>query len=120
MPLSDASDAIIDAIDGAEEMPPAPDNAKLAKCILADDGNADRLMARFGHDLCYTDEKGWLAWNGQYWDAHGGAAIARQCAKRARSGPSMSQNLRTLKNAPNGSSEKSGIGANAMHCANGR
>jgi putative DNA primase/helicase len=82
MLLKDASDAIIDAIDGAEEMPPAPDNAELAKCLMADDGNADRLIARFGRDLCYTDEKGWLAWNGQYWDANGGNAIARLCAKK--------------------------------------
>jgi len=30
-------------------------------------GNAERLVAKFGQDIRYTDEAGWLVWEGQRW-----------------------------------------------------
>ncbi len=80
--MIDGSDAIIDAIDGAEEMPPAPNNFELAKLPRNDTGNGRRLVARFGHELAWSKETGWLAWNGACWGREDGDALALERAQQ--------------------------------------
>jgi putative DNA primase/helicase len=40
---------------------------KPMKFHQTDLGNAERLVAKFGPDIRYTDEAGWLVWDGQRW-----------------------------------------------------
>lgn len=38
---------------------------------LNDVGNADRFVAIYGNQFLYAIDRGWLKWNGAYWDCHG-------------------------------------------------
>ena len=42
------------------------DSAEINDTDLA---NAKRFVARFGADVRFTPEKGWLVWDGRRWDA---------------------------------------------------
>ncbi len=66
----------------AAEPPGAPDDSALAKYELNDLGNARRLLARFGSEIAYTDERGWLSWDGKCWSDRDGAAFALKCAHK--------------------------------------
>lgn len=69
---------IIDALENAHE---PPDPLKLARFPRNDLGLTERLRVRYGDRIAYTEEAGWLAWNGTCWvwgDA--GEAIARTFA----------------------------------------
>ncbi|WP_127078400.1 DNA primase family protein [Rhodomicrobium lacus] len=72
---------VLAALDAAEA-PGAVDDAELAKLELNDLGNARRMLARFGSDIAYTDERGWLAWDGTRWSDRDGAAVARRYAHK--------------------------------------
>lgn len=65
----------LDAIPG--DLP--PDNAELAQLPRNDSGNARRLVARFGSEMAWVPEIGWLIWDGRRWAVDGGdeAAYAR-------------------------------------------
>ena len=72
----DGYDAVIAAIDRADERPAPPDDALLARELLNDTGNARRLIARHGLDLANVEEWGWGAWDGQRWRFDDGDARA--------------------------------------------
>jgi putative DNA primase/helicase len=61
------TDPIVDALDNAEEMPPAASNAELARLPRNDTGNSERLIARHGHEMAWVPEVGWLVWDGKRW-----------------------------------------------------
>lgn len=56
--------------------------ASISACPLNDDGNADRLIDRFGESIRYCEGVGWLRWSGVRWevgnDPYGEAAV---CAR---------------------------------------
>jgi len=53
---------------------------------LTDLGNAERLVARYGHDLRYCHEWGkWLVWDGKHWETDNTAAIMRMAKETVRS-----------------------------------
>lgn len=43
-------------------------------------GNADRLMAWYGDFIRYTEEAGWVAYDGRKWDATGGQKVVHRMA----------------------------------------
>lgn len=53
-----------------------------ARYLLNDVGNARRLMTRFGKDLMYVRELGWLAWTGTHWSRQDGPRLAHRFAHR--------------------------------------
>jgi len=55
-------------------------NARLAKHLRNDVGNAERFVARFGRDLLYVHDVGWHAWTGTHWSLDGGEAAAQRAA----------------------------------------
>lgn len=73
--------AILAAIDEAAPPPPPPDDAELARLERNDLGNAERLIARFGNELCFVPQVGWMAWDGTRWDADGGEFLALRRAQ---------------------------------------
>ena len=70
------------AIDEAEPAVPAPDDAALAKLPRNDTGNADRLIARHGHEMAWVDDIGWIVWDGKRWARERGEAEALRRAKQ--------------------------------------
>ncbi|PCI51381.1 MAG: hypothetical protein COB49_01880 [Alphaproteobacteria bacterium] len=56
------------------------EDLRLAKLPTNDLGLADRLLARFGHDLAVCKETGWAAWDGMRFDFEHGDSIARRRA----------------------------------------
>jgi putative DNA primase/helicase len=60
-------DTLRDAGSNAETFYPEPDDLALAALPLNDYGNAQRLKARFGHDLRFVEQQGWFVWNGKRW-----------------------------------------------------
>jgi putative DNA primase/helicase len=77
LPLDGDCD-ILAAMAAAESADFAPDDAVLARLPHNDDGNARRLIARFGRELIHVEERGWLAWDGRCWSDQYGKAIAEQ------------------------------------------
>lgn len=77
----DNKNAIKTAIDEAEEVPPAPDDAALAKLPRNDTGNARRLIARHGHEMAWVKGIGWVVWDGRRWSAEDGEERALECAQ---------------------------------------
>lgn len=65
--IGDGYRDIAAAFERAEERPAPPEDAKLARELLNDTGNARRLIARHGLDLVHVEEWGWGAWDGQRW-----------------------------------------------------
>lgn len=62
------AEAVVAAIQAASEPPPAPpDDRKLADEPRNDLGNARRLIDRYGRDLQYVDDAGWIVWDGRRW-----------------------------------------------------
>ncbi|MEM7524103.1 MAG: hypothetical protein AAF360_10165, partial [Pseudomonadota bacterium] len=57
-------------------------NRRLARMPLNDDGNAQRLMERYGDVLLYADGYRWVWFNGKVWDLRTGLYHASQLAKR--------------------------------------
>ncbi|GAB4526313.1 MAG: phage/plasmid primase, P4 family [Parvularculaceae bacterium] len=57
------------------------DEKELSPLDYNDIGNAARLVARFGGDLRYVEERGWAAFDGRRWDLERGR---REAEKRAR------------------------------------
>jgi len=64
--MGSGEDDIDDVIETADVEPDAGDY-DLAKLPRNDTGNADRLVAREGHNLIHLDEAGWHWWGGKYW-----------------------------------------------------
>lgn len=66
--------------------PPAPDlDAKLADVPRTDLGNAERMVARFGHDLRYCHAWGkWLVWDGRRYVVDDGGGVDRIAAMTVR------------------------------------
>lgn len=78
-------DAIRDAIERAEEFSAdsasGSRNEKLARKLLNDTGNGERLRARHGRDMIYVEEIGWLTWTGSHWSHRHGEIKARLFAQ---------------------------------------
>ena len=55
-------------------------DAALARCSLNDLGNSARLLRRFGQDMMWIAEIGWIAWTGTHWSAEEGESKARLMA----------------------------------------
>jgi P4 family phage/plasmid primase-like protien len=79
----------VEALDARSEAVP-PVNQEAIDSLLAtyprtDTGNAERLVARFGHDLrfCHPWKK-WLTWDGSRWKVDDTAAIDRMVKKTTR------------------------------------
>lgn len=62
-------------------MPPAPDDAALARLPRNDTGNARRLIARHGHEMAWVKGIGWVVWDGKRWSAEDGEERALECAQ---------------------------------------
>lgn len=66
--------------------PPPPDDPaldwRLAACPRNDMGNAERGIGRFGRELVYCPEMGWLAWVGTHWSLERGTQLANIIAQR--------------------------------------
>jgi putative DNA primase/helicase len=75
--LADVARALDDA-DDAE--PPAPDDLELAALPWNDLGNAERLLARHGHDMVYIERVGMHVWDGMRWNVDGGDFEAQKRA----------------------------------------
>lgn len=81
------AEAVAAAIAGAKPGEPADvDDRALADLERNDWGNAQRLLARHGHNLMVIEElhrdsrDGWYHWNGQVWRSQGAWAQARRLA----------------------------------------
>lgn len=57
------------AIDPLDDTPDTPD---LLPYPAADEGNAQAFLLLHGNEYLYTNELGWLYYNGKYWAAKGG------------------------------------------------
>lgn len=74
---------------GLPAAPPAdPDSPEFLQhladtCPLNDAGNAARLLARHGQDLCYVEGVGWHTWSGAHWDGESGRRGAERLAAAA-------------------------------------
>jgi putative DNA primase/helicase len=55
-------------------------NLMLADKERNDIGNAERLLARHGHDLLHVREIGWHGWSGRRWDRVGAKETVKVCA----------------------------------------
>lgn len=64
-----------------EVPPPDAVDRELAALVRNDSGNARRLIARFGRDLLWIEEIGWLFWTGSHWSDRGGNRGAQQRAQ---------------------------------------
>lgn len=79
-------DAIRLAVDNAKEFVGDDDgrgggrDRRLARKLLNDTGNSERLIARHGSKLLYVEEIGWLWWTGTHWSAALGELRAHQAA----------------------------------------
>jgi len=62
----------LDTIPGAVP----PDNAELAALPRNDSGNAERLVARFGHEMAWVPGYGWRIWDGRRWVTQEGVGAA--------------------------------------------
>ena len=69
-------------------LPGLPDMAKRDAQLLAenhtDSGNARRLVARHGPDLCYVSEWGWMVWDGARWKRDTTGEAHRRAKETAR------------------------------------
>lgn len=85
--------------DGEFAFPAAPSPAELAKFPLNDLGNALRLIRLVGGvieddgsidtrncQLLFLRDRGWIAFNGQFWDLRGGEQLARRFAHKVAGG----------------------------------
>lgn len=79
-------------------LPPVPEGVEPAEVLSAaqlgdrelwcayrplnDEGNAGRLVERWGHELRWAAEHGWYGWDGRRWSRWRGEAIARERAMR--------------------------------------
>lgn len=73
---ADEKNAIAAAVLGAEEAPMVPGDIELGGELRNDMGNQRRFRARYGHDLIFVEEVGWLVWDGLRWNAEHGTAQA--------------------------------------------
>jgi len=102
-----AADMALDDVDGDL-------NVFLGFRAQNDLGNAERLLHRFGADLAYVTEWGWLAWDGQRWSLDEGPRrtqlLAQQTVKLIR-GESKAANSAPLANWARESGSRSRISA---------
>lgn len=58
---------------------------KLCRLSTTDLGNAERLVHRYGRDMLWVREIGWISWTGTHWDRKNGDVAAQIfCHKTAR------------------------------------
>jgi putative DNA primase/helicase len=69
--------AIVDAVENAEDFDPERSDHDLATEWQTDLGNARRLVARHQKDLRHCRELGWLAWDGRRWKKDDGEPMRR-------------------------------------------
>lgn len=69
----------------------------LARRPKSDLGNAERLIARHGQDVIWTEELGWLVWDGARFRQSGGEPAALRRAQRTVK--AMPEELRALREA---------------------
>lgn len=79
---TDGEKAALAAYDEAAGAAPVARNEELAKLPRNDTGNARRLIARYGHELAWVPELGWLAWDGKRWVRENGDAVALERAQQ--------------------------------------
>lgn len=91
--------ALKDILDNAEAVAyegvplefPDPDtlpdiDKKLCRFSATDLGNAERLIERYGRDMLWVREIGWISWTGTHWDRKNGDIAAQIfCHHTARS-----------------------------------
>ena len=70
------------AIERAEPVSRLASDRELALYRQNQIGNRKRLIARYGDDLAYVEEIGWLAWDGKRWDRERGNSMANIYAQR--------------------------------------
>lgn len=100
-------DAVREAIEQAERVPPPPQDEEefgpfdfdeepeiepddpdrldleCARELRNDLGNANRLRRRSGADLLHVSEQGWHGWNGKCWDQKRGEVAVHRAAQEA-------------------------------------
>lgn len=62
-------DAVVNAAEAEDDGKGGSRDQRLARKLLNDSGNGERLRARFGRDMLFVPEIGRYCWTGKYWSA---------------------------------------------------